>query len=39
MTLLLTAVIVVAVVGVGVGAMLYHDRREHKRALQNGIRR
>jgi hypothetical protein len=39
MTILLAVLAVVAVVGVGVGAMLYSDRREHKRAVQNGVRR
>jgi len=39
MTVLLTVIVVVAIVGTGVGAMLYADRREHKRAVQNGIRR
>jgi len=39
MTILLAVLVVVAVVGLGVGAMLYNDRREHKRAVQNGGRR
>jgi len=38
MTVLLTVVVVVTVVGAGVGAMLFHDRREHRRSVQNGIR-
>jgi hypothetical protein len=39
MTVLLTVVVVAAIVGVGVGVMLYNDRREHKRAVENGFRR
>jgi hypothetical protein len=39
MTVLVAMLVVLAVVGIGVGAMLYNDRREQKRALQNGFRR
>ena len=39
MTILLALLVVGAVVGVGVGAMLYTDRREQKRMVQNGGRR
>jgi hypothetical protein len=39
MTILLAVLAVIVVVAVGVGAMLYSDRREHKRAIENGVRR
>jgi hypothetical protein len=39
MTILIAALVVVAVVAAGVGFMLYSDHREHKRVAQNGGRR
>jgi hypothetical protein len=39
MSVLLAVVAVVVVIAIGVGAMLLADRREHKRAVENGFRR
>jgi hypothetical protein len=39
MTVILAMIVVGAVVGAGVGAMLYSDHREHKRIAHNGGRR